>query len=119
MHAPEPTLTALDIADTDADDGIVAIDLDDLPAAVAPPVDAPAVDCLDILTLERQFIEQGYRLGAPAHVTPRTLALDRAAAREAGCPECGCRDVVLDPYHRGGNFRYAASCPACFAEWEG
>jgi hypothetical protein len=50
---------------------------------------------------------------------PQTLALDEAAAREAGCPDCGCHDVALDAYHRGGRFRYAAGCSACYAEWEG
>jgi hypothetical protein len=35
-----------------------------------------------------------------------------------GCPECRCHDVLLAPYHRGEGFRYAASCPACYAEWE-
>jgi hypothetical protein len=117
MHASEPTaaVAALEIAGPA--DGF--IDLDGLPAAARPPVDAPA-SALDILTLERQFIEQGYRLGAPPHVTPRTLALDQAAAEEAGCPECGCQDgVVLAPYNRGDSFRYAASCAAYYAEWEG
>jgi hypothetical protein len=78
-----------------------------------------AADALPIRPpLARQWEADGWRPGAPPHVTPRTLALDRAAAREAGCSECLCHDVVLDPYHLGGRFRYAASCPACLAEWE-
>jgi hypothetical protein len=115
MNASQPT--ALEVAGTA--DGFLDLDLDGLPAAVAPPVAGPA-SALDILTLEQHFIEKGYRLGAPPHVTPLTLALDQAAAEEAGCPECGCQDgVVLAPYHKAGSFRYAASCAACLAEWEG
>jgi hypothetical protein len=113
MNASQPT--APEIAGPA--DGF--LDLDGRPAVVAPPVDVPA-SALDILTLEQQFIEQGYRLGAPLHVTPRTLALDAQAAAEAGCPHCGCHDgVVLAPYHKAGSFRYAASCAACLVEWEG
>jgi hypothetical protein len=83
----------------------------------APP--AAEVSALEIVTLGQQVVGRGYRPGATPHVTPRTLALDRAAAGEAGCPECGCPDVALAPYHKAGSFRYAASCPDCFSEWEG
>jgi hypothetical protein len=117
MHADETTATTATLEIAGPADGF--LDLAGLPAAVAPPVDAPA-SALDIRTLEQRLIEEGYRLGAPPHVTPRTLALDQAAACEAGCPGCGCHDgVVLAPYHKAGSFRYAASCAACFARWEG
>jgi hypothetical protein len=108
-------LTALEIADTD--DAIVAIDLDGLPPAADSPAGGPA-SALDILTLEQQFIGQGYRLGAPPHVTPRTLALDRAAAREAGCPDCGNHDLDVLPMHRGHSYRAVVTCPACLGEYE-
>jgi hypothetical protein len=102
----------LDFADT----------ADDLPAGFLEFFLAGVVadDALPIPpSLAQQWEADGWQPGAPPHVTPRTLGLDRAAAEEAGCPDCGCPDVVLDPYHRGESFRYAASCPACFAEWEG
>jgi hypothetical protein len=76
------------------------------------------LDCLDILTLEQAFREAGYCLGAPPHVTPRTLRQDAEAVAEAGCPECGSPGVVLTPYHPSAAFRCAGRCPACCAEWE-
>jgi hypothetical protein len=98
--------------------------------AAGPGQGPAALDCpltqaedpagfLEIVTLGRQLAGQGYAPGAPAHVTPRTLALDQAAAEEAGCPECGCHDVTLAPYHKASRFRYAANCPDCRAQWEG
>jgi hypothetical protein len=113
MHTDETT--ALDIAGPA--DGSLDLDLDGLPAAVAPPVAGPA-SALDILTLEQHFIEKGYRLGAPPHVTPRTLALDQAAAEEAGCPECGCHDLDSLPMRRGESYRAVVTCPDCLGEWE-
>jgi hypothetical protein len=73
---------------------------------------------LEIVTLEQQLIEQGYRLGVPPHVAPKTLALDRAAAREAGCPGCGCHDLDFLPMHRGESYRAVVTCPQCLGEWE-
>jgi hypothetical protein len=97
-----------------ADDELVS--LEDFLTYFCECVVAP--DALPVAPpLPRQWEAEGWRPGAP-HVTPRTLALDQAAAEEAGCPECRCHDVMLAPYHRGRSFRYAASCPACFAGWE-
>jgi hypothetical protein len=104
----------LEIAD-DAGDELVSIE--DFVTYFCAGVVAP--DALPIAPpLPRQWEADGWLPGAPPHVTPETLALDQAAAEEAGCPECRCHDVVLAPYHRGGRFRYAAGCPACLAEWE-
>jgi hypothetical protein len=88
----------------------------------APVKDWPAPEApggfLEILTLERQLAGQGYSAGAPRHVTPETLATDAAAAREAGCPDCGCHDLDFLPLRRGGSYRAVVTCPACLGEWE-
>ncbi len=56
----------------------------------------------------------GYRPGAPGHVGPPALAIDRQCAAETECERCGHDGgLSFEPYHRGRSYKGLALCPVC------
>jgi hypothetical protein len=116
MNAPDPTVSALEIADADA--GFVILDLSDF--APTPAANHPAADTLLIApSLSEQLAADGWKPGCPARVTPASRRIDAAACRRLPCPHCGCRGLAYRPFYKGGRYRVVAGpCPGCGSEVE-
>ena len=52
--------------------------------------------------------------GAPDHLRPETLAIDRRVCRALKCGQCHKRGLTFTPQHTAaGRYRVLAVCPEC------
>jgi hypothetical protein len=81
------------------------------PASVVPARSAalPA----QVLAARQALFADGYAPGAPVHVPPRALAIDRACCRSMRCPRCNRRGLAHEPYRKGLTYRALAVCRCC------
>ena len=64
---------------------------------------------------EQQLRADGFRPGAPAHLSQGCYAIDLACCRESVCGQCHHRGLTFRPFHQedGPRYRALAVCPAC------
>jgi hypothetical protein len=64
--------------------------------------------------LASRLARQGFRPGAPAHLTPLSLAVDRLLCMNLRCPSCRRRRTMrLAPFTDGAAYRGVARCRHC------
>jgi hypothetical protein len=68
--------------------------------------------------IEQRLVAEGYRGGAPPHITAQSQAIDRRACRRLVCPACRKRSCVYRPFTDGRGYRVLACCEACGAAEE-
>jgi hypothetical protein len=70
-------------------------------------------DALTLVELHSLLTVAGYIPGAPAHVRPDCLRIDREACRDSACDGCGRVGLTFYPYQKGPRYRAVAECPRC------
>jgi hypothetical protein len=55
----------------------------------------------------------GWEDGAPRHITPETLEVDRRVCRALRCPHCRRRGLGFHPLRSGRRYRVLAACAGC------
>jgi hypothetical protein len=68
-----------------------------------------------ISVLER-LASEGYLEGAPGHVSPAALAVDRAAVRCARCARCRKRGMACKMFRKGPRYAVVAVCCCGYQE---
>jgi Flp pilus assembly pilin Flp len=68
--------------------------------------------------IEQQFAVEGFRPGAPRHITAQSQAIDRLVCRRLKCPACRKRGCDYRPFTDGRAYRVLACCQACGAAEE-
>jgi hypothetical protein len=76
---------------------------------ILPFTDDPILEVVP--SLEGDLLAEGYRPGAPDHVTLDSRAVDDAACADMTCPDCGASSMQYRPYRRGTSYRVVAVCP--------
>jgi hypothetical protein len=70
----------------------------------------------------RKIIEELRRLGfvegAPPHIAPAIVDIDRRVYSRLRCGQCGHRGHKVQPMHRGSTYKLVCACRRCHNEME-
>jgi hypothetical protein len=69
---------------------------------------------LDMVGVAAELAEQGYKAGAPAHVSKQTRDIDAQVCRQLRCPGCRKRGLAYVPVQGpGAEYMILAVCERC------
>jgi hypothetical protein len=69
--------------------------------------------------MEREWREQGWIEGAPAHIPPELLLDDFRLYARLRCGQCGSRRHRVTAFHVGRDYRLLCCCKECGTGMEG
>jgi hypothetical protein len=63
--------------------------------------------------LAAALLADGWREGAPPHLSERARRIDVGILKQQRCPKCCGRGMAYRPYHKGNAYTVVSACPRC------